>query len=169
MREQERIWRAYLRHELPEEERERVQRRIVEEEGYAEALAEFEYDEIDVRARQRSTGPAPILAIAAMVLCAVVWTMWPGGAAPVVFVAAGALRDEAAGQRVTLPGRSAEVIFELELPEPPPGGECEARGQRGDCGGKVFRLRLPRPAPGRQEIELRQNNQLVSVYVLTIE
>ena len=168
MNEQEQIWRAYLRHELPEVDRLRVQQRIIEEDGYAEALAEFEYDEIDARARRRTADRAPILAIAAMVFCAVVWTMWPRGPVPAVFLAAGALRDEAAGQRVTLPA-GAEVIFELELPEPPPGGRCEARGQTGDCSGKVFRLRLPRPTPGRQEIELRHNNQLVSVYVFTIE
>lgn len=168
MKEQEETWRAYLRHELPDEERMRVQQRILEEDGYAEALAEFEYDEIDARVRRRSADRAPILAIAAMVLCAVLWTMWPRGPLPVVFLAAGALRDEAAGQRVTLPPGD-EVIFELELPEPPPGGRCVAGGQTGECSGKVFRLRLPRPAPGRQEIELRQNNQLVSVYVFTIE
>lgn len=168
MTEQERIWRAYLRHELPEEQRIRVQQQIVEVDGYAEALAEFEYDQIDEVARRRTQDRAPILAIAAMVLCAVLWTMRPTGAAPVVFIAAGTLRDEATGQRVTVPA-GAEVVFELELPDPAPGGKCVARGQAGDCSGKVFRLRLPRPAAGRQEIELTQDNQLVSVYVFTIE
>jgi hypothetical protein len=167
--EQQRIWRAYLRQELPEEERVRVQQQIVEVDGYAEALAEFEYDEIDAAARRRVGGDrAPILAIAAMVFCAVVWTLWPGGGVPVVFLAAGTLRDEVGGQRVRIP-RGGEVIFELELPEPPPRGRCEARGQVGDCSGKVFRLRLPRPAAGKQEIELRHGNELVSVYEFTVE
>jgi len=166
--EQERIWRAYLRHELPEEERVRIQQQIVEVEGYAEALAEFEYDQIDRHARRRFEDRAPILAIAAMVLCAVVWMMAPASSTPVVFIAAGTLRDEAAVQRVKLPA-GAEVTFELELPDPPPGGRCRALGQAGDCSGKVFRLRLPRPAAGRQEIELTHDNQLVSVYVFTIE
>jgi hypothetical protein len=166
--EQERIWRAYLRQELPEAERIRVQQQIVEVDGYAEALAEFEYDQIDAQARRRSPEGASILAIAAIVLCAMVWMMAPAGSAPVVFIAAGTLRDEAVVQRVKMPP-GAEVTFELELPDPAPGGTCVARGQTGDCAGKVFRLRLPRPAPGRQEIELTQDNQLVSVYVFTIE
>lgn len=170
MKQQETIWLAYLRHELPTEQRVAVQQNIIETEGYAEALADFEYAWIDEQARRRSSWRGEILAIAAMVLFAVLWVMRPAAPTliPAVFIAAGNLRDSTAGQTIKLPP-GAQITFELELPTPSPGGACEALGQSGPCSGKVFRLTLPRPAPGPQEIELRHDNQLLSVYVFTIE
>jgi hypothetical protein len=166
---QERTWSAYLRHELPEAERAAIQRQIIETEGYAEALADFEYRLIDEQARQRDHWRVEILAIAATVLLAVLWVLRPTSTpSPTVFLAAGILRDAATVQTVTLPS-GPQVTFELELPDPPPGGRCEALGQSGDCSGRVFRLTLPRPAAGRQQIELRQNGRLVSVYVYQVQ
>lgn len=170
MKEQETIWLAYLRDELPTEQRVAVQRDIIETEGYAEALADFEYGWIDEQARRRSSWRGEILAIAAMVLLAVIWVMRPGEPTviPAVFIAAGNLRDATAAQTIKLPPGSS-ITFELELPTPAPGGLCVALGQSGPCAGRVFRLTLPRPRSGRQEIELKHDNQLLSVYVFTIE
>lgn len=165
MTQQERTWSAYLRHELPEAERAAIQRQIIETEGYAEALADFEYRLIDEQARRRDPWRVEILAIAATVLVAVLWVLRPTSApVPAVFLVAGQLRDAETIQTVTLPP-GPTVTFELELPDPPPGGRCEALGQSGDCSGRVFRLTIPRPAAGRQQIELRQDGRLLSVYV----
>jgi len=170
VKQQETIWLAYLQDELPSEQRVAVQRNIIETEGYAEALADFEYGWIDEQARRRSTWRGEILAIAAMVLLAVVWVMRPGvpTVIPAVFIAAGNLRDAAARQTIKLPPGSP-ITFELELPTPAPGGTCLALGQTGPCSGRVFRLTVPRPGSGPQEIELKHDNQLLSVYVFTIE
>lgn len=43
---------AYLRDELPPEERVAVQRQIIESDGYAAALADFEYAWIDDEAHR---------------------------------------------------------------------------------------------------------------------
>ena len=161
---------AYLRDELPPEERVAVQRQIIEIDGYAEALADFEYAWIDDEARRRSSWRGEILAIAAMVLLAVFWVMRPGvpTTVPAVFIAAGNLRDIAVGQTIKLPP-GAQSTAQLELPTPAPGGVCVALGQTGPCSERVFRLTLPRPASGPQEIELKHDNQLLTVYVFTIE
>ncbi len=87
---------------------------------------------------------------------------------PAVFIAAGNLREAAATQTIKLPPGS-RITFELELPRPAPGGVCSALGKTGPCTGPVFRLTLPRPAGGPQEIELIHDNQLLPVYVFTIE
>ena len=170
MKQQETIWLAYLRDKLPAEERAVVQQNIIETEGYAEALADFEYAWIDEQARRRSSWRGEIVAIAAMVLLAVIWVLRPADPTviPAVFIAAGNLREAAATQTIKLPP-GARITFELELPTPAPGGVCSALGQTGTCSGPVFRLTLPRPAAGPQEIELRHDNQLHSVYVFTIE
>lgn len=85
-----------------------------------------------------------------------------------MFLAAGNLREATAGQTIKLPP-GAQINFELELSTPSLGAVCEALGQSGRCSGRVCCLALPRPAPGPPEIELRHDNQLLSVYVFTIE
>jgi len=98
-----------------------VQRNIIEAEGYAEALADFEYAWIDEQARRRSTWRGEIVAITAMVLLAVVWVMRPGAPTviPAVFVAAGNLRGTAAGQPIR-PGRAPDESFGSPFPAPRP-------------------------------------------------